>query len=85
MSFAGTLAELANALNRSVDLPVIDRTGLAGRYQFFLQYVPESARLNGASGPSIFQALSDYGLELKQSRAPIDILVVEHIEKPTEN
>jgi uncharacterized protein (TIGR03435 family) len=76
--------------------PVIDRTGLKGGYYIQLQYVPEQAANRnvgadnalpaGVSGPSIFSALQQQlGLKLKATQGPVETLVIDHIERPSEN
>jgi uncharacterized protein (TIGR03435 family) len=89
---AQSLEQLAKELGNNLERPVADMTGLAGNYDFTLDYEPESARTGGPSAepdaaPSLFTALQEQlGLKLEQSKAPIEVLVVDHIEKtPTEN
>lgn len=67
---------------------VVDRTGLTGKYDWHLQWTPESA--SGSStdeaAPSFFTAIQEQlGLKLEPSRGPVDILVIEHIELPSAN
>jgi uncharacterized protein (TIGR03435 family) len=84
-SSIGTMKGLADNLSRHTDRPVVDRTGLTGRYMIVLQYVPESALRDGIVGPSLDMALEQLGLRLDQTTAPIEFLDVEHIEKPSPN
>jgi len=78
--------------------PVIDATGLRRRYDITLHYVPDSAsERNGVSsassgdagepGAAAFAAIqSQLGLKLEAKKSPIEILVVDHVEKtPTGN
>jgi uncharacterized protein (TIGR03435 family) len=77
--------------------PVIDRTGLTGRYDFTLDYAPSIAgpgpkdagspeAASEFSGPSIFTALQEQlGLKVEPSKGPVEILIVERLEQPTEN
>jgi len=76
------------------DLPsgVTDKTGLSGKYDFTLQWSQESlsARPTTAADdnryPSLFTAVKEQlGLELKPVKGTIDTLVIDHIEKPSEN
>jgi len=63
-------------------LPVHDKTGLPGRYSFTLTF---SAR-DDDDRPSIFIALKDQlGLKLQSAELPVEVLVVDHIEKPDAN
>ena len=74
--------------------PVIDRTGLTGTYDFRLAFRPELGTEASAEAgrsdlndlPSIFTALRDQlGLELKPERGFVETLVIDHIEKPSQN
>ena len=66
--------------------PVFDRTGLTGRYEFTLDF---SATPPGApatsNAPDIFDALDRIGLKLEQRKESVEMLVIDHIEKPSEN
>ena len=67
--------------------PVLDRTGLTGEYDLVVEYTPEP-RINNNPQPgdvSIFSAIQELGLKLEPTRAPVPVLVVDSIEKPTEN
>ncbi|HEV3200557.1 MAG TPA: TIGR03435 family protein [Bryobacteraceae bacterium] len=84
-------------LGRVLDRPVLDLTKLKGGYDFDLAYtrelppgIPEGALLNGeaidTSGPSIFEAMQkQLGLKLERQKGPVEIIVIDHAEKPTEN
>jgi uncharacterized protein (TIGR03435 family) len=92
---------LASMLAQVVQRPVVDRTGLAGGYDFDLRWTPDTLparppgtpadqpfRMNGVeidpNGPSIFTAIQEQlGLKLESTRGPVDVLVVDHIERPT--
>ena len=84
---AGTMGDLADVLNNSaaLDRPVVDRTGLTGRYAMKLIFAP--ARGEPAPGDlSIFEALQEQlGLKLTPQSAPIEFLVVDHVAKPSGN
>jgi uncharacterized protein (TIGR03435 family) len=115
---SATLGNLAEAISRFSDRPVIDMTGIQGQYDFDLAFSPESmgnvrAAMGGlpppppgpgpAGGPagggehspseapaepapSIYESVQRYGLKLEPRKAPIEILIVDHIERtPTEN
>ena len=43
-----SMAELATVLQRSIDHPVVDQTGLSGRYDFDLEFLPDDTQFNGA-------------------------------------
>jgi uncharacterized protein (TIGR03435 family) len=79
-----SMSEFAWALSRTEatgERVVADQTGLRGIYDFELKWVRE-----GAEGPSIFDALPEQlGLKLEPKKAPVELVVVEHVERPTEN
>jgi uncharacterized protein (TIGR03435 family) len=82
------IAPLLDALSVQLDRPVVDRTGLTGRYTFALHFAPAQASTNAQteSGPSIFTAIEDQlGLKLESTKTPIPVLVVDHIERPSAN
>jgi uncharacterized protein (TIGR03435 family) len=91
-----TMQRLADVLAHSVGLPVVDSTGLKGAFDFTLQWSPDEApriaaadgsEAAGTAGPSIFTALQEQlGLKLVREKGPVEILVVDHMEKaPSEN
>ena len=65
---------------------IIDRTGLKGQYDFTLKWASQRDPSEEAAGPSLFSALQDQlGLKLESTNAPVDVLVIDSIEKPTPN
>ena len=88
-------ADLAEILSRYTGRVVVDKTGLQGNYTISLKFAPDDARsavpnteTSSApdTGPSVFTALKEQlGLELKSSKGPVDVLVIDHIDPPTEN
>jgi uncharacterized protein (TIGR03435 family) len=76
----------AKVLARSMELPVVNRTGLDGRYNFKLEWTPEGDRQRPDSAPSIFTALQEQlGLRLRTGKAPVEVVVIDRAEKPTAN
>jgi uncharacterized protein (TIGR03435 family) len=75
--------------NSIVDRPVIDKTGLTGEYDIrvtFTPQIPPYARNPDPDDIPIFSALQDQlGLRLEPQKAPIEVLVVDHVEKPSAN
>jgi uncharacterized protein (TIGR03435 family) len=79
---------LANALASLLDRPVIDRTGLTGRFDVDVEYaapdVPDTADASGRV--SIFTALQEQlGLRLQPEDVPMEVLIVDSIARPTDN
>jgi uncharacterized protein (TIGR03435 family) len=79
-------------LPRELRRIVVDKTGLTGRYDISLKWTPDQGpapMLNGepdTSAPSIFTALEEQlGLKLNSTKGPVDTLVIDHIELPSEN
>ncbi|HXS75859.1 MAG TPA: TIGR03435 family protein [Terracidiphilus sp.] len=78
-----SMSELAFSLSGTVDRIVIDKTGLTGAYDFALTWSPDNSP---DAGPSIFTALQEQlGLKLESAKAPIDVVVIDHLERPSEN
>lgn len=79
----------AKILARTMELPVVNQTGLEGIFNFKLHWTPESARrVDGGpiEGASIFTAIQEqFGLRLRSQKRPVKILVIDHVEKPSEN
>jgi uncharacterized protein (TIGR03435 family) len=76
----------AQVLAREMDLPVVNQTGLEGKFNFKLEWTPEIARQEANAGPSIFTAIQEQlGLRLRAQKVPIEVLVIDRAEKPTEN
>jgi uncharacterized protein (TIGR03435 family) len=83
-----SMEEFAAMLSFQVSRPVIDATGLKGKYDFTLRWVLDGATPSGDdSGPTLLGAIQgQLGLKLESKRGLIDIVVVDHIDKiPTEN
>jgi uncharacterized protein (TIGR03435 family) len=80
---------LAGALAGQLGRPVIDRTGLAGAFDFKLEWTPDAAQADAApvdAGPSLFTALQEQlGLKLESTKAPAEVIVIDHVERPSEN
>lgn len=87
-----TMANLAMKLAAALKVPVADMTDEKRNFDFTLQWVPDellakaSAGSDAASGPSLFTALQEQlGLKLESRKIPVDVLVVDHAELPSEN
>lgn len=81
--------KLAMLLSRMTRMPVLDKTGLTGFYQFDLRYANEVSHIpeENPAGPSIFAAVQEQlGLKLESKKGPVEVLVIDHAEKvPVEN
>lgn len=87
----------AGSLSGEIDKPVVDRTGLDGTFDYTIEWGGSWLRpltLNGAEVPrppdtletTFVQALKEQlGLKLVPSRAPVRTIVIDHVERPTEN
>ncbi len=81
-----TIEMLCSALANQLRRPVLDRTGLVGTFDFKLEWAPQADVAADASGPSIFTALDEQlGLRLESTKGPVDVLVIDRVEKPSEN
>jgi uncharacterized protein (TIGR03435 family) len=89
-----TMNRFAEVLSRQMDLPVVNHTGLEGIFNLKLRWTPESATpiKPGADGlameswPSILTAIQEQlGLRLRSRKTPIEVLVIDHAERPSEN
>ena len=93
-----SMPRIAQELTVFAGRPVQDQTGLAGAFDFQLTWTPDPFRsedgkpkfLNGepidTSGPSLFTAIQEQlGLKLEPRKGPVEFLVIDHAEQPTEN
>jgi uncharacterized protein (TIGR03435 family) len=73
---------------------VVDNTGLKGKYDFTLQWTPDEmegghggdASATAGTGPSLYTALQEQlGLRLDSTKGPVETVVVDHVEMPSEN
>ena len=81
-----------------MDRPVVDKTGLAGQFTFTLTWTPDESQFtsmairvpppadNPNAPPGLFTAIQDQlGLKLEPQKIPTEVLVIDHVEKPSEN
>jgi uncharacterized protein (TIGR03435 family) len=95
-----TMAALATTLSRTyvstLGRNVVDGTGLTGAFDIYLKWAMDPAEgpptgaggatLPDLTGPSIFTALEEQlGLKLESTKGPVEVLVIDHIEKPSGN
>ena len=100
-SRGGNTAFLAHVLSGTLGRTVVDKTGLTGSYDFSLNWTPDQNMRNGlggaqggqpedaaadATGPSLFTALQEQlGLKLESQKGAVDVIVIDHIDLPSEN
>jgi uncharacterized protein (TIGR03435 family) len=85
-----TVELLASQLSSQLQRPVRDESHLDGEYDFTLNWTPDpepaTPSANNELGPSIFSAISDQlGLRLESAKGPVQVYVVEKIDRPSEN
>ena len=90
---------LAQVLSQQLGRAVVNQTGLTGNYNFTLEWTPDPAQGGGppgepkdnplpadSSGPSIFTAIQEQlGLRLESQKGPAEVIVIDRVEKPSEN
>ncbi|MBV9507739.1 MAG: TIGR03435 family protein [Acidobacteriia bacterium] len=96
-----TMGEFANLIQRMLlDKPVVNQTGLTEKYDFILKFTPDPGQVAALGGPppgqrpadnpdappDLFTAMQQQlGLKLEATKAPADVLVIDHVEKPSDN
>jgi uncharacterized protein (TIGR03435 family) len=82
-----SMANFAPMLQFNVDRPVVDQTGIQGRYDFTMKWTVDQERATEPDAPPVlFTAIQEQiGLKLEPTKAPADVLVVDAIERPTAN
>jgi len=93
-----TMADFADGMQASfMDRPVVNQTGLTDRYDFLLKWIPDGSQSglgekmpppadDANTPPGLYTAIQEQlGLKLISTKAPVDVLVIDHIEMPSEN
>jgi uncharacterized protein (TIGR03435 family) len=90
-----TMTNFVSLLQRAIlDRPVVDKTGLSGRYDFDLEWAPDETQFSGglppapetSQSPPLFEAIQQQlGLKLEATRGPVSALVVDQAERPSAN
>jgi uncharacterized protein (TIGR03435 family) len=90
-----TMGEFASVLQRAaLDRPVVDQTGLTGRYDFDLDFAADETLFDGALGkapddvgkPGLFAAVQEQlGLKIEPTKGPVETLVIDTVERPSGN
>jgi uncharacterized protein (TIGR03435 family) len=70
-----------------VDRPIVDRTGLSGKYDFKLRYTVDETRSTDPNAPpGLFTAIQEQlGLKLDGVRAPTQVVVIDAVDRPSAN
>lgn len=87
------MSELARMLSMLLGRTVLDQTGFTPFFDLQLDFVPDETTPavpppppgSGISGISIAQALDQLGLRLESTRGPVEVIVVDHSERPSAN
>jgi uncharacterized protein (TIGR03435 family) len=97
--YNGTVDDLADYLQSAiVDRPVVDHTGIAGRFDMTVKFTPDNTQFKGHPpnvrpgpdttevAPSLFEAMErQAGLKLSPGKADVGVVVIDHVEKPSAN
>jgi uncharacterized protein (TIGR03435 family) len=87
------IAQALTAIGGS-DHPLIDQTGLTGNYDFTVEWSPAASRIAATDAgaapadgaPTFLEALHEQlGMKIVSTRAPLEFLVIDHVERPSEN
>jgi len=93
------MADFSGLMQSAVlDRPVLDQTGIAGRWDFTLKWTPDDSQFSGMGArippptdsanapPNLYTAIQEQiGLKLEATKAPADVMVIDHVEKPSDN
>ena len=83
-----SMGEFAPDLGDFLDRPAVDQTGLTGRYDFQLKWTADESKApsDGSAPPGLFTAIQQQlGLKLEPAKAPMDVLVVDAVQRPSAN
>jgi len=85
-----SVQQMADTFATFLGRPVLDRTGLKGDFDFTMEYEtdPDADNLPGSElvGPALFTALQEQaGLKMESTKGTVEVLVIDHAEKPSEN
>jgi uncharacterized protein (TIGR03435 family) len=81
-----------------LDRPIVDQTGITGRWDFSLKWTPDDSQFGGMGAkippstdtadapPNLYTAIQEQiGLKLEATKAPADVIIIDHVEKPSAN
>jgi len=78
-----TMEFIASQLSRSMGSPVLDRTGLAGPFDFTLEHIYDTEERDLVTIAQ--RTVGALGLKLERSRGPVEMIVIDHLDKPSAN
>jgi uncharacterized protein (TIGR03435 family) len=78
-----SMEDIAHAISHNVDIPVADKTGIAGRFDYDLHVQIESREDSHSSWLDAYR--KQLGLVLETRKGPVDVLVVDHVEAASDN
>jgi uncharacterized protein (TIGR03435 family) len=91
------MGDFKRALQNFLDRPVVDKTNLTGQFDFDLPFLPDESIFGGrvhlpppdnpaATAPDLYTALQEQlGLKLSPYKGPVEVLVIDHVERPSPN
>src|SRR6185436_6720601 len=93
-----TMGDFATVMQGNVlDRPVLDKTGLQGRFDFTLNWTPDEGQFRGIpippaaandpnAPPGLFTAIQEQiGIKMDRMNAPVEVIVIDKVEKPSDN
>jgi bla regulator protein BlaR1 len=85
-AFAITMSQFLGFLPNYTGRVVIDKTGFTGTFDAHFVFTAQSPAQDETSAPSLFTAIEEQlGLKLESTKGPVEILVIDHVERPSEN
>jgi uncharacterized protein (TIGR03435 family) len=84
-AMAMTLEGFAKSIGIAVGRPVMDRTGITGLFEFHLVWANDNAQGEPSDAPSIFTVVEQLGLKLEPAKGQGESLVIDSVERPSEN
>ena len=84
-----SMQEVADVFSQLFNRPVLDRTGLKGKFDLTMEYegnAEQAGPFTELTGPGLFTAFQEQaGLKLESTKGSVEVLVIDHVERPSEN
>jgi uncharacterized protein (TIGR03435 family) len=82
-----SIADFADGMKGYLDRPVVDETGIKGKFDFVLEWTKDGAvNPDPKAPPGLFTAVQEQlGLKIEPKKGPAEVLVIEHVERPSAN